>query len=44
MFPSTTHDPALGSDYADVSPVRGGRLILGGGQHSLEVSVDVLRA
>ena len=42
MFPSTTHVTlAWGRDYADVSPVRG--VILGGGQHSLQVSVDVLR-
>jgi transglutaminase-like putative cysteine protease len=43
MFPSTTHVTlAWGRDYADVSPVHG--VILGGGQHSLQVSVDVLRA
>jgi transglutaminase-like putative cysteine protease len=43
MFPSTTHVTlAWGRDYADVSPVRG--VILGGGQHSLHVSVDVLRS
>jgi transglutaminase-like putative cysteine protease len=43
MFPSTSHVTlAWGRDYADVSPVRG--VILGGGQHSLRVSVDVLRA
>ena len=43
MFPSTRHVTlAWGRDYADVSPVRG--VILGGGQHSLRVSVDVLRA
>jgi transglutaminase-like putative cysteine protease len=43
LFPSTTHVTlAWGRDYADVSPVRG--VILGGGQHSLHVSVDVLRA
>jgi transglutaminase-like putative cysteine protease len=42
-FPSTTHVTlAWGRDYADVSPVRG--VILGGGQHTLHVSVDVLRA
>jgi transglutaminase-like putative cysteine protease len=42
MFPSTTHVTlAWGRDYADVSPVRG--VILGGGRHSLRVSVDVLR-
>ena len=32
---------AWGRDYADVSPVRG--VILGGGRHTLHVSVDVLR-
>jgi transglutaminase-like putative cysteine protease len=43
MLPSTTHVTlAWGRDYADVSPVRG--VILGGGQHTLHVSVDVLRA
>jgi transglutaminase-like putative cysteine protease len=43
LFPSTRHVTlAWGRDYADVSPVRG--VILGGGQHSLQVSVDVLRA
>ena len=42
MFPSTTHVTlAWGRDYADVSPVRG--VIVGGGQHTLHVSVDVLR-
>ena len=42
MFPSTTHVTlAWGRDYADVSPVRG--VIIGGGQHMLHVSVDVLR-
>ena len=33
---------AWGRDYADVSPIHG--VILGGGQHTLRVSVDVLRA
>jgi transglutaminase-like putative cysteine protease len=43
LFPSTRHVTlAWGRDYADVSPVHG--VILGGGQHSLHVSVDVLRA
>jgi transglutaminase-like putative cysteine protease len=43
MFPSATHVTlAWGRDYADVSPIRG--VILGGGQHTLHVSVDVLRA
>ena len=42
VFPSTTHVTlAWGRDYGDVSPVRG--VILGGGQHTLHVSVDVLR-
>lgn len=30
-----------GRDYADISPIRG--VILGGGNHSLTVSVDVTR-
>ena len=43
LFPSTTHVTlAWGRDYVDVSPVRG--VILGGGQHTLHVSVDVLRS
>jgi len=43
LFPSTTHVTlGWGRDYADVSPLRG--VILGGGKHSLHVSVDVLRA
>jgi len=43
MFPSTQHVTlAWGRDYADVSPIRG--VILGGGHHSLQVSVDVVRA
>jgi transglutaminase-like putative cysteine protease len=42
LLPSTTHITlAWGRDYADVSPIRG--VILGGGDHSLQVSVDVLR-
>jgi len=42
IFPSTSHVTlAWGRDYADVSPVRG--VILGGGQHTLHVSVGVLR-
>jgi transglutaminase-like putative cysteine protease len=32
---------AWGRDYSDISPIRG--VILGGGQHSLTVSVDVTR-
>jgi transglutaminase-like putative cysteine protease len=43
MLPSTTHvTVAWGRDYADVSPIRG--VILGGGDHTLRVSVDVVRA
>ena len=39
---SSTHVTlAWGRDYSDVSPIRG--VILGGGQHSLRVSVDVVR-
>jgi transglutaminase-like putative cysteine protease len=42
MLPSTGHITlAWGRDYADVSPIRG--VILGGGGHSLQVSVDVVR-
>jgi transglutaminase-like putative cysteine protease len=33
---------AWGRDFGDVSPVRG--VILGGGEHSLRVSVDVAAA
>jgi transglutaminase-like putative cysteine protease len=43
LLPSTTHVTlAWGRDYADVSPVRG--VILGGGEHALEVSVSLVRA
>ena len=43
LLPSTTHVTlAWGRDYSDVSPIRG--VILGGGQHSLRVSVDVIRS
>lgn len=43
VFPSTGHVVlARGRDYVDVSPIRG--VILGGGEHSLQVSVDVVRA
>lgn len=43
LFPSTGHVTlARGLDYSDVSPIRG--VILGGGQHTLQVSVDVVRA
>jgi transglutaminase-like putative cysteine protease len=42
LFPSGTHVTlAWGLDYADVSPIRG--VILGGGDHSLKVSVDIAR-
>ena len=42
LFPSTGHVTlARGLDYGDVSPIRG--VILGGGQHMLQVSVDVNR-
>lgn len=43
LLPSATHVTlAWGRDYADVSPVRG--VILGGGEHSLDVSVSLVRA
>ena len=43
LLPSTGHVTlARGLDYGDVSPLRG--VILGGGQHSLQVSVDVVLA
>jgi transglutaminase-like putative cysteine protease len=32
---------AWGRDFDDVSPIRG--VMLGGGEHSLRVSVDVVR-
>jgi transglutaminase-like putative cysteine protease len=42
LLPSTGHVTlARGLDFGDVSPIRG--VILGGGQHSLQVSVDVTR-
>ena len=42
LFPSGRHvTVAWGRDYGDVSPIRG--VILGGGEHSLRVSVDVSR-
>jgi len=42
VLPSTTHVTlAWGRDYSDVSPIRG--VILGGGDHSLQVNVDVIR-
>ena len=43
LLPSTTHVTlAWGRDYSDVSPIRG--VIVGGGAHSLKVSVDVAAA
>jgi transglutaminase-like putative cysteine protease len=42
LFPSDTHITlGWGRDFNDVSPIRG--VILGGGDHSLTVSVDVVR-
>jgi transglutaminase-like putative cysteine protease len=42
LLPSSTHvTVAWGRDYDDVSPVHG--VILGGGDHTLRVNVDVLR-
>jgi transglutaminase-like putative cysteine protease len=42
LLPSTTHVTlAWGRDYNDVSPIHG--VILGGGNHTLRVNVDVLR-
>lgn len=42
LLPSRTHVTlAWGRDYTDVSPIHG--VILGGGTHTLRVSVDVLR-
>ncbi len=42
LLPSRTHvTVAWGHDYDDVSPIHG--VILGGGKHTLHVSVDVLR-
>jgi transglutaminase-like putative cysteine protease len=42
LLPSTTHVTlAWGRDYSDVAPIRG--VILGGGHHSLQVSVDMER-
>ena len=41
LIPSTRHlTVAWGRDYSDVSPVRG--VILGSGEHTLKVSVDVV--
>lgn len=42
LLPAISHVTlAWGRDFADVSPIRG--VILGGGEHSLKVSVDVMR-
>jgi transglutaminase-like putative cysteine protease len=42
LLPSTRHvTVAWGRDYNEVSPIHG--VILGGGKHTLQVSVDVLR-
>jgi transglutaminase-like putative cysteine protease len=42
MLPANTHVTlAWGRDYTDVSPIRG--VILGGGEHSLRVQVDIIR-
>jgi transglutaminase-like putative cysteine protease len=42
LLPSSTHvTVAWGRDYNDVSPIHG--VILGGGNHSLRVNVEVLR-
>jgi len=42
FFPLDTHVTlAWGRDFGDVSPLRG--VIVGGGEHSLKVSVDVVR-
>jgi transglutaminase-like putative cysteine protease len=43
LLPSTSHVTlGWGRDYADVSPIHG--VILGGGEHTLQVSVSLLRA
>src|SRR5258705_10332936 len=42
LVPSLTHVTlAWGRDYTDVSPIHG--VILGGGDHTLRVNVDVFR-
>jgi transglutaminase-like putative cysteine protease len=41
LLPSNRHvTVAWGRDYSDVSPIRG--VILGSGEHSLKVAVDVI--
>ncbi len=43
MLPSDRHiTMAIGRDYGDVSPIKG--VFLGGGEHTLEVAVDVVPA
>jgi len=42
LLPASSHVTlAWGRDFADVSPIRG--VIFGGGEHTLKVSVDVMR-
>ncbi len=42
LLPTSSHVTlAWGRDFADVSPIRG--VIFGGGEHTLKVSVDVMR-
>jgi transglutaminase-like putative cysteine protease len=42
LLPASSHVTlAWGRDFADVSPIRG--VIFGGGEHTLTVSVDVMR-
>ena len=41
VLPSERHiTVALGRDYSDVSPIKG--ILLGGGQHTMRVAVDVV--
>ena len=41
LWPSDRHvTVAIGRDYGDVSPIKG--VFLGGGDHTMEVAVDVL--
>jgi hypothetical protein len=41
MLPSDRHiTVAVGRDYSDVSPIKG--VLLGGGQHTMQVAVDVV--
>jgi transglutaminase-like putative cysteine protease len=42
ILPSDQHlTLAFGRDYGDVSPIKG--VLLGGGEHSVEVAVEVVR-